>query len=82
MDNLPKNKLKDCLRIMNDLTSKFGYEVAVQAMEKTFRNGHINVCDTSVMADRILGYGLDTPPTPGPALESYDALLLGGNEIC
>ena len=82
MDNLPKEKLKDCLRIMRDLREKFGYNVAVEAMEKTCRNGNINICDTSVLADRILGYGLDTPPTAGPTLESYDALLLGGNALC
>lgn len=82
MDNLPKAKLKDCLRIMRDLTEKFGYNVAVEAMEKTYRNDNINICDASVLADRILGYGLDTAPTVGPALESYDALLLGGNALC
>lgn len=82
MDNLPKEKLKDCLRIMRDLTEKIGYNVAVEAMEKTCRNGNINICDASVLADRILGYGLDTPPTAGPTLESYDALLLGGNALC
>lgn len=82
MDSLPKDKLKDYLRIMHDLTGKFGYEVAVQAMEKTCRNGNINVCDASVLADRILGYGLDTAPTAGPELEAYDALLLGGNTLC
>lgn len=82
MDNLPKDRLKDCLRIMRDLTEKFGYNVAVEAMEKICRNGNINICDASVLADRILGYGLNTPLTAGPTLESYDALLLGGNALC
>lgn len=82
MDNLPQDKLKDCLRIMCDLTEKFGYKVVVEAMEKTCRNGNINICDASVLADRILDYGLDTPPTAGSAFESYDALLLGGNALC
>ncbi|MFR3141929.1 MAG: hypothetical protein ACLTPC_18710 [Lacrimispora saccharolytica] len=30
MDAQPKEKLKDCLRIMNELTSQYGFQAAVQ----------------------------------------------------
>ena len=83
MDGLPKDKLRDCLKIMQELTAKYGYGIAVEAMEKTYKNGNINICDASVLADRIIGYGLDTPPTEGPVLETYDALLgIGGEHLC
>lgn len=83
MDKLPKNELRDCVKTLHDLTKRYGYDTAVKAMENTCRNGSINICDASVLADRILGYGLDTPPTAGPSLESYDALLhSGGERLC
>ena len=83
MDNLPKNELRDCVKTLHDLTKRYGYDIAVKAMANTCRNGSINICDASVLADRILGYGLDTPPAPGPSLESYDALLhSGGEQLC
>lgn len=34
MDAQPRNKLKDCLRIMNELTDQYGFRTAVDAMEK------------------------------------------------
>ena len=83
MDSLPKDRLRECLKMMQELTNKYGYGVAVEAMEKTCKNGCINICDASVLADRIIGYGLDTPPTEGPMLETYDALLgIGGEHLC
>lgn len=34
MDAQPKRKLKDCLRIMNELTDQYGFHAAVDVMEK------------------------------------------------
>jgi len=33
MDAQPKEKLKDCLRILNDLTNRYGFAAASSAME-------------------------------------------------
>ena len=33
MDAQPKEKLKDCLRIMNELTNQYGFQAAASAME-------------------------------------------------
>lgn len=77
MDSLPKGKLKDCLRIMNELTGQYGFPAAVSAMEMACARGKINICDASVLAARITGYGIDTPPGTGLSLAVYDAAFLG-----
>lgn len=76
MDAQPKEKLKDCLRIMNELTNQYGFEAAVSAMEMASVRGNINICDTSVLAARITGYGIHTPPETGPSLSVYDEVFL------
>ena len=81
MDAQPKEKLKDCLRIMNELTNQYVFQAAASAMEMACARGNINICDASVLAARITGYGISTPPEPGPSLEIYDeAFLKGGNK--
>lgn len=77
MDAQPKEKLKDCLRIMNELTNQYGFEAAVSAMELASTRGNINICDASVLAERITGYGIHTPPETGPSLAVYDEVFLG-----
>lgn len=77
MDAQPKEKLKDCLRIMDELTGQYGFRAAVSAMEMAAARGSINICDASVLAARITGYGIDTPPQPGPSLDVYDETFLG-----
>lgn len=81
MDAQPKEKLKDCLRIMNELTSQYGFQAAAGAMEMVCARGSINICDAAVLAARITGYGIYTPPESGPALCVYDEAFLpgGGN---
>lgn len=76
MDAQPKEKLKDCLRIMNGLTSQYGFHAAACAMEMACARGSINICDASVLAARITGYGIYTPPETGPSLEVYDKAFL------
>lgn len=39
------------------------------------------MCDAAVLADRIQGYGLDTPPEAGPSLEIYDDVFMGGGAV-
>ncbi len=81
MDAQPKEKLKDCLRIMNELTNQYGFQAAASAMEMACARGNINICDASVLAARITGYGITTPPETGPSLEIYDeAFLKGGSK--
>lgn len=76
MDAQPKEKLKDCLRIMNELTGQYGFKAAVTAMEMASSRGNINICDASVLAARITGYSIYTPPETGPSLAAYDEAFL------
>ena len=76
MDAQPKEKLKDSLRIMNELTNQYGFRAAVDAMEMACERGNINICDASVLAARITGYGIYTPPETGPSLSVYDEAFL------
>lgn len=80
MDAQPKEKLKDCLRIMNELTNQYGFHAAVGAMEMACARGNINICDASVLAARITGYGIYTPPEAGPSLTVYDEAFLKGGD--
>lgn len=82
MDAQPREKLKDCLRIMDELTNQYGFDAAVSAMEMACSRGNINICDASVLAARITGYGIYTPPEAGPSLSVYDeAFLKGGGAV-
>ena len=76
MDAQPKEKLKNCLRIMNELTNQYGFQAAASAMEMAASRGNVNICDASVLAARITGYGIETPPQPGPSLSVYDETFL------
>lgn len=75
MDAQLKEKLKDCLRIMNELTNQYGFRAAVEAMEMSSSRGNINICDASVLAARITGYGIHTPLETGPSLAASRQLV-------
>jgi len=77
IDSQAKEGRKDCLRIMDELTSQYGWQAAVKAMGMAADRGGINICDAAVLAARITGYGIDTPPEPGPQLSLYDQVFLG-----
>lgn len=81
MDAQPKEKLKGCLRIMNKLTGQYGFDAAVEAMQMAAGRGNINICDASVLAARITGYGIETPPESGPSLTAYDEMFLKGGKL-
>ncbi|TCS77682.1 IS21 family transposase [Pectinatus cerevisiiphilus] len=78
LDAQPKPVLRNCLRMMQELAGQYGVKAAISAMELTVRNGSVNICDASVLAARITGYGINTPPEQGPSLYVYDDLFLKG----
>ena len=78
MDAQPKEKLKDCLRIMNELTNQYGFQAAASAMEMACTRGSINICDASVLAARIAGYGIYTV---NALLDCHDLALSCCREI-
>jgi transposase len=76
MDSQPRPALRNSIGIMKELTDQYGFRPALSAMEMTLRNGKLNVCDASVIAARITGYGIDTPAEAGPPLSVYDEAFL------
>lgn len=77
LDAQPKEKRKDCLRIMNELTNQYGFQAAASAMEMAASWGNVDICDALVLAARITGYGIETPPQPEPSLSVYDEAFCG-----
>jgi len=87
LDSQEKSALKKDLHIMNSVAAEYGYEAALGAMDMALRNGNINESDVRVIAERITGYGIDTPSEIGPSLDIYDEELINmrkakGGSLC
>lgn len=76
IDNLPKVERKTTLRLLNDLSKEYGVKAAVDALELAIENNSVNKSDAAILAARITGYGIDTPPEPEPSLVIYDQTFL------
>lgn len=83
MDELCREDLRQTVRTMALLTRQYSFETAVKALEAGFENNRTHFADAAVLAARMMGYGLDTPPEHGPDLTGYDLLLRqGGSHDC
>lgn len=80
MDHLAKPELTNCLALLKDLSDSYGLYPAMDAMNRSLRNGRISASDAELICERICTYGLDTPPTEGPDLSDYDAAFLHGDK--
>lgn len=76
IDNQPRADRKSCICMLSDLTKQYGYQAAVDALELAVKSNSVNKSDIAILAARITGYGIDTPPAPGPSLEIYDRTFL------
>lgn len=76
LDSQEKSVRKAHLKLMSTLTDEYGYDAAVDAMTLALESGNINESDASILAARITGYGIDTPPEAGPPLSVYDEALI------
>jgi len=82
LDEQPRADLRKSLQLLSTLSDRYGFDTAIQAMEEAVKRGSLNLCDTAVLAARLAGYGLDTPPELGPDLAQYDRLLeVEGGEL-
>ena len=82
MDGLEKKARKAQLSILADLNREYGYTAAVNAMDMALRNnGEIHRSDATILAQRITGYGINTPPDSGPSLKVYDDAFLPSKEV-
>jgi transposase len=83
MDEQDKSGLRQALKLIKDLSYRYGLDVAITSMQEAIvrkRTEGISV-NAAVIASRIAHYGLDTPGEPGPDMSLYDLLLpeSGGN---
>lgn len=77
MDGLERRDRKAKLGILADLNREYGYPAAIQAMDLALsKNGQIHRSDAMILAQRITGYGISTPPGAGPSLAVYDEAFL------
>ena len=76
IDGQPRVKRKSCVRMLSDLTKQYGYQAAVNALEMAIESNSVNKSDMAILAARITGYGINTPPEPGPSLLIYDQTFL------
>ena len=76
IDNQQKVERKSTLRLLNELAGQYGVEAAVNALQLAIQKNSVNKSDATILAARITGYGIDTPPEPGPSLEIYDQTFL------
>lgn len=76
LDGLPKPELKERLHLLRDISREYGYPAALNAMGLAAERGDVNKSDATVIAARITGYGIQTPPSEGPALNIYDEAFL------
>jgi transposase len=77
LDEQPRQQLKETLKMMHTLSQQYGFDAAVEAMEEAISRDRLNFCDATILAARITGYGLFTPPEIGPPLTVYDEAFLG-----
>ena len=78
MDELCREELRQAVRTLSLLTQQYTFETATKALEEGFRTNRTQFSDAAVLAARMHGYGLDTPPEKGPDLSGYDQLLTQG----
>lgn len=80
IDSQSRAERKASIRLLSDLSEQYGLTAALNALEAAIRNNSVNRSDTAVLAARICGYGIDTPPEPGPPLTVYDLAFLPSQE--
>lgn len=82
LDDQDKSGFKHTLKILRNLASQYGLDIAIASMQEAITRKRVQGMDvnTAVLAARISSYGLDTPSEPGPDLSGYDMLIpKGGN---
>jgi len=81
LDRQPRAQRKKSLKMLAGLSERFGFEVAISAMEEAVSRDRLNASDATVLASRIAGLGLFSEPEPGPDLSVYDQAFLAHEEV-
>jgi transposase len=76
LDNQEREPLKDAIRTLHELSTRYSLELAMEAMEMAVvQPGETPLSDAAVFAARMVDVGLEGPPSPGPDLQVYDRFL-------
>ena len=70
-EHVAKRETKGLPAFINVLTNQYGFQAAVNAKKMACLRGSINICDDSVLAARITGYGIYTPLVADSSLAVY-----------
>ena len=76
MDRQDPAGLRQTLRTLSALWDKYGYDIAISALEEAAQVGRLDRTSPTVLALRIATLGLNMDLLPGPDLGHYDRLLL------
>ena len=79
MDSLERPELKDALQTMHDLSARYDFETAVQAMEKASELDRLTSANASVLAARLSTFDPQEPSKVD--LSRYDVMLETGATI-
>ena len=80
IDSQSKPDRKSTIQLLNELAGQYGVDAAVNALQMAIQKNSVNKSDAAILAARITGYGIDTPPEPGPSLAMYDQAFLPPKE--
>ena len=73
LDTLERAQLKEALRLMHNLTTRYDFETAIQAMDEAARLGRLTDANAHVLAARLATF---TPTETQPVdLSLYDTML-------
>ena len=81
LDTYARADLKSTLGTFAAIAGRYGWEVAVQAMDEAVARGRSVPADAAVLAARLASWGPEVPATPGPDLTTYDRQLLPVAEV-
>lgn len=73
MDGLERSQLKEALKTMHDLSARYGFDTAVQAMEEAAQRGRLTSANAVVLAARLATF--EPENRAGVDLSVYDAML-------
>lgn len=80
LDQQDRRSRKKQLHTLAELTSRYGLQTALTALERSIHGEHLSSCDAAVLTERIAGFGLDTQLASGPSLAVYDQAFLRGGD--
>lgn len=77
VDSLDRSGFNEAMKIIRDLSPKYGLETILIAMEETARSAALTRYNVQAITMRFTHNGIDGVPDDGPDLCSYDKILLG-----